>query len=185
MSKVNNVSTGKPKVAGAVYRAVLGTTLPTNATSELADAYKELGYISEDGVTNSNAPETDEIKAWGGDTVLTVQTDKPDTFEMKFIETMRVEVLKMIYGEDNVVEENDGSITVKATASEMDEAVYVLDMVLRGGAMKRIVIPDGKISDLGDIEYKDDDAIGYEATITALPDVSGVTHYEYITPAKG
>ncbi len=185
MPNTQNVSTGKPRVAGAVYRAPLGSVLPTNATSELASAYKELGYISEDGLTNSNAPETDDIKAWGGDTVLTVQTDKPDTFEMKFIETLSVEVLKMIYGDDNVTEENDGSITVKATATEMEEAVYVIDMILRKGALKRIVIPDGKISDLGDIEYKDDDAAGYDATITALPDSSGVTHYEYITPAKG
>ncbi len=184
MPNVKNVSAGKPKVSGAVYRAESGATLPTNATSELGSTYKELGYISEDGVTNSNAPETEEVKAWGGDVVLAVQTDKPDTFEMKLIETMRVEVLKMIYGADNVAEESDGSITVKATAAEAEEAVYVIDMVLRNGALKRIVIPDGKISDLGDIEYKDEDATGYEVTITALPDADGVTHYEYIAPAK-
>ena len=49
MPTVANVSAGKPKVSGAVYRAALGSTLPTDATTSLDAAFKELGYVSEDG----------------------------------------------------------------------------------------------------------------------------------------
>ena len=38
-----NVSVGKPKIAGAVYVAPLGTTLPTDAVTALATAFKGLG----------------------------------------------------------------------------------------------------------------------------------------------
>ena len=74
MPTVANVTTGKPKVAGAVFVAPTGTTLPTDATTALGTAFKELGYVSEDGVTNNNSPESENVKAWGGDTVLIRRT---------------------------------------------------------------------------------------------------------------
>ena len=76
MPTAANVTVGKPKITGAIFRAPLGTTLPTDATTALDEAFKQLGYASEDGVTNSNSPETDQIKAWGGDIVATLSQKK-------------------------------------------------------------------------------------------------------------
>lgn len=180
MPTTNKVSAGKPKVAGAVYRAPLGTTLPTDATTTLATAFVDMGYISEDGVTNSNSPETEKIRAWGGQTVLIVSTEKPDTFQLTFLESLNSNVLQSVYGADNVTVGN-GTISVKANAAELENYVYVIDFALRGGALKRTVIPIGALSELGDIVYKDDEAVGYEVTLDCLPDSAGNTHYEYIS----
>lgn len=186
MPTAANVSTGKPKVAGAIFRAPSGTALPTDASTALAAAFVEMGYVSEDGVTNSNSPDTEKIKAWGGQVVLIVSTEKPDTFKLTFLEALNPNVLETVYGEENVtVDAAAGTIAVVANADELGEYVYVIDMAMRGGALKRIVIPDGALSELGDIVYKDDKAVGYEVTLDCLPDSSGNNHYEYIKLPAG
>lgn len=186
MPTSTNVSAGKPRVAGAVYRAPLGTTLPTDASTALAQAFADMGYISEDGVVNSNSPDAEKIKAWGGQIVLVVATEKPDTFKLTFLESLNPKVLETVYGSGNVtVDGNAGTIAVVANADELAAHVYVLDLAMRGGALKRIVIPNGTLSELGDIVYKDDEPVGYETTLDALPDNSGNNHYEYIKLPSG
>lgn len=180
MANASNVTTGKPKKGGAIFRAPLGTALPTDATTELNEAFICLGYCGEDGMTNSNSPESDSIKAWGGDTVLTYQTAKEDTFSFVLAEAMNVDVLKAVYGDANVSGTLAAGITIKANSDEQQAASWVVEMVLRDGAHKRIVIPSAAVTEVGDITYSDEDPVGYETTITATPDEDGNTHYEYI-----
>ena len=175
-----NVIAGKPALNGAVYRAASGTTAPTDATTALSADFKCLGYCGEDGLVNSNSPSTTDIKAWGGDTVLSIQEEKTDTFQVTLIEVLNADVLKAVYGASNVSGTLSTGVTITANAKEAEEGVWAVDMLLNSNTVKRIVIPKGKITEIGDITYSDSDPIGYEVTITALPDASGNTHYEYI-----
>lgn len=184
MANVKNVSVGKPKKAGAISNAPLGTALPTDATTQLNEAFKNLGYVSEDGLTNENTPESDNILAWGGDEVLSYQTKKTDTYTFMLIESLNPDVLKAVYGSENVTGTLADGITVTANSDELDYSSWVVDMILRGNVLKRIVIPSAKITEIGEIVYSDEDAIGYKITLSATPDESGNTHYEYIKQQK-
>lgn len=184
-NSVANVTTGKPKVGGAVFRAPAGTQVPTDATTALSDAFKNLGYISEDGVTNSTSIESEEIKAWGGDTVASPQTGKTDTFQMTLIESLNAEALKAYFGNENVTGDTSSGITIMSNSKELKESVWVVDMIATGNIPHRIVIPKAKPSELEDITYVDNEAAGLGMTLTALPDDQGNTHYEYIGGSAG
>lgn len=177
-----NVSAGKPKVSGAIFRAPIGTTLPTTAVAALDEAFVNLGFVSEDGVTNSDKNSAKVIKDWSGVTVATINEGKEDSFKFKLLEVMNVEAKKLTYGDANVSGTLSTGITVKSNAADPDEYVYVIDMELNGGYAHRIVIPKGTVTEVGDKEYKSGDLIAYDITLSAVQDASGNTHYEYTAP---
>lgn len=185
-NSVANVTTGKPKIGGAVFRAPAGTALPEDATSELDAEFQNLGYISEDGVTNAPSIESEEIKAWGGDTVANPQTGKTDGFQMTMIESLNVGALKAYFGDSNVTGTSlKTGIKIQCNAKELEAAVWVIDMVATGNIPHRIVIPNAKPSELEEITYVDNEATGLGMTLAALPDEEGNTHYEYIGGTAG
>ena len=174
------VTVGKPKIGGSVYRAPIGTSLPTDATTALNSAFKCLGYVSADGVKNNNSPESEQIKAWGGDIVLTVMTNRPDVFGMKLIEAMNTDVLKTVYGSANVTGDLADGIAVSVNSADSESASYVVEMIYNNSAVKRIVIPDAKVSEIAEITYANGEVVGYDIKLACVPDSAGNTHYEYI-----
>ena len=177
------VTNAKPKTGGSVHVAPLGTTLPTDATTALAAAFESLGYISKDGITNSTTRESASIKEWGGSTVLNPQTEFEATYKMTFLDSVDLNVLKAVFGSANVTGTLATGITVKVNADELDEQSWAIDMVLNGGAVERDIIPSGKITEVGDIQYVADDAVMFEVTITTHPDSSGNNAYKYLYKA--
>ena len=176
----SNVSAGKPKSTGAIWVAPKGSTLPQSTSEALDAAFNCLGYVSDAGVVNSTSLETNKIKAWGGDTVLVILSSKEDTYKFTLIEVKNLDVLKFVYGSDNVSGSLQTGIVITANNSQPEEVSLVIDMIMSDNTAKRVVIPTATISDVGDITYSDSDAIGYETTVDCIPDTDGNTHYEYV-----
>lgn len=172
------VTAGKPKIGGAISVAPTGTTLPTDATTTLAAAFVNLGFVSEDGLAMAVTRDSEEIKAWGGDTIMTSQTDFQETFTFTLVEALNADVRKVVFGDSNVTGDLSTGLTTIGNSEELEAHSWVIDLAYNG-AVSRIVLPYGKISEVGDTSYVDGEPVGYEVTVTALPDTSGNCHYEY------
>ena len=100
------------------------------------------------------------------------QKSKKETFKFTLIESQNEDVLKAVYGNGNVSGSLSTGLTLLSDSDELDHAVWVIDRITSDGGVSRTIIPDGQVTEVGDIVYKDDQAIGYPLTITAYPSSS-------------
>lgn len=173
------VTAGQPKPGGYSFIAPVGTALPTDATTTLNVAFECLGYISEDGVTETPNMESEDILDWGGDVVLSPLTSKTTEWSAEYIESMNEVVLKMVYGDDNVTVAANGAITITGNADDLEPQSFVFEMKQTGNIPYRLVIPKGKISSIAETTYARGSAVGYNVTIKGLPDATGNSFYKY------
>ena len=101
----------------AVLRLPLWVPLPpTDPTSVLNAAFKELGYVNEDGLKLSHDASDDKIKVWGGVIIRTIRSDYSATISGTLLSTLDVNVLKNVFG-DSQVAEKSGFISIKHDAT--------------------------------------------------------------------
>ena len=178
-----NVDTGRPKVGGYAFSALLGTELPTDHAAELNAAFLNMGYVSKDGVSLAEERNTTDQEDWGGVVVETTQESFSSTVTVTFIESLRGDLLKAIYGKDNVTitpptQTDEGKIHIKHNALELDNASWVFEMASRR-SRKRIVLPNARITAVGETKFVAAELISYQCTIKAYPDAGGDNIHEY------
>lgn len=179
MQDPSNVYTAKPNAAGAVWTAKPGTAVPTGAVAALAADFKSLGYVSEDGIVNQIETDSETLTAFGGDAVGEVQTSRKETFTFTPIETNQHSIAEQ-YGDDNVTVDDKGNLAIVHNGKERVEKPYVFEFLLSPTKVERIVVPKGKITEVGETTYATGEAIGAELTLSALQDAAGNTAYAYI-----
>lgn len=179
-----NVTAGKPKTSGAVFIAPTNVTPPTDAVTALGVSFTELGYLSEDGVTENISITTSNIKEWGGAIVLVTQDEKTATLKFKLIEYLNPEVQKFVNGASNVTGSLATGLAVKINEAESEEHVLVIDQVMRSNVACRLVMPRAKITSIGEIAYKRNDVVGYDVTVTAIKDTNGDFMNKYFKAAS-
>jgi hypothetical protein len=178
-----NIVAGVPLATGGILIGDLTATAPTTATAALT-GFTAAGYIGEDGVTEANERSTDRIRAWGGDTVKVVQTEHNVSYQFTFLETLNADVLKAVYGEDNVTTTaatvSSGTLhEVQINSATLPHKSYVFE-VKDGDAKIRIYVPDGQITEVGDVTYSDSEVIGYQVTVEAFADELGNKAYKFL-----
>lgn len=175
-----NVAVGKPDIAvsGGVLVAPSGTERPSTHAGPYDAAYTSVGYVSDEGVTETSERSNEDIRAWGGQKIRSVQTEFGTTVSFTLIESRNAEALKLVFGDDNVSVAN-GEIVVKRNEKVLPHRQFIIDM-LDGENSRHLDIGNGQVTEVGDISYVDGEAISYEVTVSCDPDDNGDTLVERI-----
>jgi hypothetical protein len=159
-------------VTGAVYAGPTTAVAPTSAVSAVPTEYNDLGYLSEEGVTEAYDEDVQDIQAFqGGAIVRTLISSSKATLAFTMIEN-KASVLEL-YHKGSVVEAIAAGYKIDVVTPSPVRKSLVFD-VLDGNKHLRIYVRDGEVTERGEITYVNDDTISYPVTVTCYPvDVSG------------
>ena len=154
-------------VTGAISVGGASATAPTDANAPLGVGWNDLGYVGEDGVTETRDRSTETIRGWqNGDILREVVTEASVSFQTVLVETKR-ETVELFYGTKVGA---DGSIVIVPSETGGRQK-FVLD-IIDGDEYIRAYVASGEVTEVGDQVYAGGEPIGYEVTIRAYPDAS-------------
>lgn len=148
-------------VDGIIAVGEYGTaTEPTSATSELGGTWTDLGYASDDGVTETTEQSTTALRAWQkAKKVRTLIEEGSVRYQFTLIQT-NADTVALYYGG---VVEADGSIVIDPT-KERPVIAFDID-VIDGDNIVRAYAPEAQVIEVGDQVYASGEPIGYEVTV--------------------
>lgn len=157
-----NIEDVRVGVDGIISTGAFGTaTAPTSSTGELPAGWVDLGYASEDGVTETTEQSTSVLRAWQrAKKVRTLIEEGSVRYQFTLIQT-NADTVAFYYG--GTVDGDDGSIVVDPTQSRPVVA-FNID-VIDGDNIIRAYAPEAQIVEVGDQVYANGEPIGYEVTV--------------------
>lgn len=159
-------------ITGALYKAPLGSTAPTDATTALDAAFQNLGYVSDDGISENWEDSVDDIVAWqNATTVRSTTTESTLSLELMLIETKGI-VLEMFHRGSTMVEVAPDNFQLDVKPIVADPSNWVLDVV-DGTKLIRLYIGNGEVVERGEVMYANGEAAGYPITLRGFPDTNG------------
>ncbi len=162
----HDVKLGIGDVSGMFYHAPAGTALPTTASASLPSTWKEVGYVSQDGLTVSINATTEGIKDWANRIVRMVVTDSDETAQASVITTTE-ETLATVLGEDNVAAAG-GTITAGLSLATLPPEEAFLFRMKDGDDMIIVGCTKGQVTSLENLSFQPGSAISWTPTITVL-----------------
>lgn len=187
MGNTKKIYAAEPTSAGSIYAAPVGTPGPSLPTpfAALNVAFTSLGDVGEDGFNEVTDKKIDKKRNFGGKVVKVLQSEFGKTVELVFIESLNADVLKAIYGANNVTivaatSTSGEIIQVNKNAKRLPHLSWVIDTVdsslgkdASHVAKYRSYIGDGQITDTKDVKIVHTDTIEYGVTIECYEDANG------------
>ncbi len=166
-------------INSGVWVADIGTTAPAARTTTPGTGWVELGWMGEDGITESRDVDSDTKKAWqGGVTIRTVRSSDSRRFSFVCLETNAATAGIVRPGSTVTTTGGVTKTSVKAFTGT-DERAWIIDVRDGKGINTRKVVPRGEVVEIGDVVYNGTDLTVFEITVECYPDSNGVLYDEY------
>jgi hypothetical protein len=157
---------------------VTGTALPTDATTSLIAAYKDVGSITDDGLSDSTSQDTTDFYAWQGNVLVATLLGKyQKQFKFACQET-NGQTLALMYPGSTLTQTGTG-VTIAEKPPVKDVRTWVFHGISDSGKLQRIVVPLGQVVERGDVKWANDLTL-YEFTVNCYVDASGNVAYRYL-----
>ena len=156
------------------FGAPLGTPLPTDAVDVLDEAFDAHGWMGEDGFTNAISRNTTKHHDFSGKVIKTTQDSYEETVQVTCCESNPV-VLKTVFGDDNVEVDFSGGhrkVVIRHSDHQLPKKSYVV-RVVDGEKTRMLVIPEGQVTEVGDISWVSSDLVQYTLTIDCFTPEDG------------
>lgn len=165
---------------GLIWMAPSGATAPIDATTSLAAAWKNMGGITEAGVSIKQSTSTTKKKFYGSPAIQrTLVTDQETTIDVAFGE-LNARVMEVYWRKAlNSITPAVSTGVWSTTAGNYNRQLYamVIDMV-DGVNRLRFYCPSVEVTSQGDIKIANSETLEWGVTLSAYPDTSG----NYIYP---
>lgn len=174
------------KTTGAINKAPLGTTVPTDARSALNSAFESGGYISEGGITVNVNRSTTTVKDWGLNSVRVATTDFGVTITGEFLQIDEFAAENLV-GEDNVTvtaatQTAGKTISIGLGPDLPEPGAFVFNMK-DGNRAGRVVVPNGQVTEIGSPNFVPGAGNVWPFTISCYDDGTG--HSVYVITDDG
>lgn len=180
----SQVTVGSAKATGAIYVAPKGTSLPTDATTALANTFSLLGFTSDAGVQIAETSNTQAIRAWEGRVeVYNVRSEYTESVSFMPIQC-NADVAKLTWGDDMVVVGTGGALTAKHHGAPLEPVVIVIETTPRDGIVKRYA-GTFQLVERGEQTLDGTQVDGRQLTFNAIGDTNGVTMFEFTAFTDG
>ncbi len=179
---VSKVVAPSPNIAGGVWRAPLGTTLPVDTTTALTTPNISLGYIGDAGLNRQEQRPQTKTYAWGGWLLASLQQSYSMTFKFTLVQVLDPDVLKAVHSDTNVTvtaaTESSGTLTkVSFNPTLNQNAVWNFEGFYQATTM-RVSVPIGRVTEPGDLLWSNKQIAGYAVTLESFPDSQGNFGYQ-------
>lgn len=169
---------------GAVRKAAIGVTAPTDARTALGTGWSDAaGYVSQNGITLNINRSTTSIKDWGLNSVRTATTDFTTNITGEFLQ-MSEETAKTLFGEANVTvtaatSSTPATLKISIGPDMPDVAAFAFNMK-DGNRRGRLFIPNGQITIVGSPTFVPGAGNVWPFTLECYDDGTGHSVYLFL-----